>query len=137
MDVFGKKYKLRMLAESASSFHQSFKYSQWWCFVFKKKFFFYIVLYSWELHISFKMDTEKVLYQKIIGKSYIVKLYCQIQYIIFCAPNHPFEGYKFRIIVQENIFAAILHLKGIKWKFMFSWRLLSWPVLEIAKVHYI
>ena len=90
MDVFGKKYKLRMLAESASSFHQSFKYSQWWCFVFKKKFFFYIVPYSWELHISFKMDTEKVLYQKIIGKSYIVKLYCQIQYIIFLCTKPSF-----------------------------------------------
>ena len=54
------------------------------------------------------MDTEKVVYYKRIGKRY-----CQIQFIIFlCAPNHPFEGYKFRIIVKENNFAAILHLKG-------------------------
>ena len=62
------------------------------------------------------MDTEKVVYFKRTDKSY-----CQIQYINFLgAPNHPFEGYKFRIIVQENNYAVILHLKGIEVKIYVS-----------------
>ena len=62
------------------------------------------------------MDTEKVVYYKRIDKGY-----CKIQYINFlCAPNHPFEGYKFRIFVQENNVAAILHLKGNEMKVYIS-----------------
>ena len=72
----------------------------------EKSFFFYIVLYNWELNISFKMDSEDVVYYKRMDRllSNLVHNFEEVQIQNYCAGKQFCSDTSFKKKWSESLY---------------------------------